>query len=174
MRTLEKTIIVCICLSLFAGYSCVDQKAMEELQAFQSADSIEADNIQHVKELYQLLDEQNLEEFTKRFAAEAKGYMGSSEEPFNFEEIIPFIKMYYSAFPDYTHHIENIFAAGDYVVVQLKYTGTHENEFMDIPPTGNEISYKGIFIMKMKDGKVVESWGLEDDLTLMNQLGSGV
>ena len=97
--------------------------------------------------------------------------MGSSEESFVFEDIIPFIQMYYSAFPYYKPKIKNIFAADNYVVAQLKYTGTHSNMFMEIDSTGNKIEYKGIFIFKMADGKIIESWGIEDDLTMMTQLG---
>ena len=100
------------------------------------------------------------------FSSEAKGYMGSSDESFKFEDIIPFIQMYYTAFPDYQHHIENIFAAHEYVVAQLNYTGTHSNQFMELDSTGNNIEYKGIFIFKMENGKISELWGIEDDFTM--------
>jgi predicted ester cyclase len=171
MRTFKNSIIVLICLSTLLVFSCQDKQAKEDLINYQKSNAIVAKNIELIKELYKLLDEQKLKECNSRFASEAKGFMGSSEESFVFEDIIPFIKMYYSAFPDYKHHIENIFAADDYVVVQLKYTGTHKNEFMEIKPTGNSINYKGIFIFKLKDGEIIESWGMEDDLTLMKQLG---
>jgi len=134
-------------------------------------DSIEAANIESIKEIYMLLDEQNLEACKEMYSDSAKGYMGSSEESFTFEEIIPYIQMYYTAFPDYQHHIENIFAADDYVVAQLKYTGTHTSKFMEIDSTGNKIEYKGIFVFKLVDGKITEQWGIEDDLTMMSQLG---
>jgi predicted ester cyclase len=134
-------------------------------------DSIEAANIEIIKEIYMLVDEQNLEACIEMYSDSAKGFMGSSEESFTFEEIIPYIQMYYTAFPDYQHHIENIFAADDYVVAQLKYTGTHTSKFMEIDSTGNKIEYKGIFVFKFVDGKIAEQWGIEDDLTMMSQLG---
>jgi len=171
MRTIKSYSIVSICFFFLFAISCQDKQAIEELSKYQQLEAIEADNIELIKEFYVLLDEQKLEECANRFSPEALGYMGSSEESFAFKDMIPFIKMYYSAFPDYTHHIYNIFAADDYVVVKNKYTGTHENEFMEIPPTGNSINYKGIFIFKMKDGKIVKSWGMEDGLDMMIQLG---
>jgi predicted ester cyclase len=42
---------------------------------------------------------------------------------------------------------------------------------MEIESTGNKIEYKGIFILKMTDGRISELWGIEDDLTMMTQLG---
>ncbi|MBC8315338.1 MAG: ester cyclase [Bacteroidetes bacterium] len=61
--------------------------------------------------------------------------------------------------------------ADEYVVAQLKYTGTHSSKFMELDSTGNKIEYKGIFIFKIADGKIAELWGMEDDLTMMTQLG---
>jgi steroid delta-isomerase-like uncharacterized protein len=138
---------------------------------FEKSDSIEAKNIETIRQLYKLIDEQKLEACKELYSEDAKAYMGSSEESFIFSDVIPFIQMYYAAFPDYQHHIENIFAADAYVVAQLKYTGTHTGEFMEIDSTGSHIVYKGMFIFKMDDGRIIEQWGLEDDLTLMSQLG---
>ena len=42
---------------------------------------------------------------------------------------------------------------------------------MELDSTGNKIEYKGIFIFKIADGKIAELWGMEDDLTMMTQLG---
>ena len=128
-------------------------------------------NIEVIKDFYKFLDEQHLDACGEIFPAGSKGYMGGSNESFSFEDIKPFIKSFYNAFPDYKHEIENIFASNDFVVAQLKYTGTHKNRFMEIESTGNKIEYKGIFIFKMTDGKISESWAIEDDLTMMTQIG---
>ncbi|MBE9511682.1 MAG: ester cyclase [Bacteroidetes bacterium] len=171
MKKINYSLAILTVLTLFLLPSCQDKKAKEDLLKFQQTEAAEASNIEVIKQFYKLLDEQNMEACNDIFSAEGKCYMGSSEESLVFEDMIPFIQMYYSAFPDYQHHIENIFAADDYVVAQLKYTGMHSSKFMEIDSTGNNIEYKGIFIIKMADGKIIELWGMEDDLTMMTQLG---
>ena len=121
MKRLNHSLAIFTVLTLVTFFSCKDKKTQEQLSEFQQKEAIETTNIEIVKQFYRLLDEQNLEACNDMFSPEGKGYMGSSEESFKFEDIIPFIQMYYSAFPDYRHHIENIFAADEYVVAQLKY-----------------------------------------------------
>lgn len=151
--------------------ACQDKQTEVELAEFKEIKALETNNIAIVQKLYRFIDEQKLDSCNNFMAENNKGYMGSSDEPFKFKDIIPFIESYYSAFPDYKHEIENIFASGDYVVAQLKYTGTQAADFMEIPSTGNKIEYKGIFVFKILDGQINEFWGVEDDLTMMQQLG---
>lgn len=76
-----------------------------------------------------------------------------------------------SAFPDFKATIEHLIAEGDEVVLHMTWTGTHEGEFMGIPPTGKRISINVIDILGMAEGKCVEHWGVMDSMTMMQQLG---
>jgi predicted ester cyclase len=62
---------------------------------------------------------------------------------------------------------------GDKVVIRARATGTHQGEFMSIPPTGNRIEVPLIDIMRIRDGKIAEHWGVMDDGVMMQQLGVG-
>ena len=42
---------------------------------------------------------------------------------------------------------------------------------MGIPATGKKISYEEIHIVRIAGGKMVEHWGIEDQMGLMQQLG---
>jgi predicted ester cyclase len=42
---------------------------------------------------------------------------------------------------------------------------------MGIPATGMPISMKGIDIVRIRDGRAVEHWGVTDMMTLMQQIG---
>ena len=42
---------------------------------------------------------------------------------------------------------------------------------MGIPPTNREVAYDYVHIVRFRDGKSVEHWGVRDDMTLMRQLG---
>ena len=79
---------------------------------------------------------------------------------------------FFAAFPDMQITIEDQIAEGDKAAVRVTIRGTHQGAFMDIPPTGKQVSMTGIGIDRFKDGKFVESWFNEDDLGLMQQLGA--
>jgi predicted ester cyclase len=50
--------------------------------------------------------------------------------------------------------------------------GIHMSELMGIPPTGKPVTWTGITIYRLADGKIVEEKGKEDSLGLMQQLGA--
>jgi steroid delta-isomerase-like uncharacterized protein len=75
------------------------------------------------------------------------------------------------AFPDLKATIEHLIAEGDEVVLHMTWTGTHEGEFMGIPPTGKSISINVIDILGIAEGKFVEHWGVMDSMAMMQQLG---
>ena len=79
--------------------------------------------------------------------------------------------VFFTAFPDLTYTIEDIMAEGDKVVVRGTFRGTQRAEFMGIPATGKEINVTGIHIARMANGKMVEHWGNDNDLGMMQQLG---
>jgi predicted ester cyclase len=79
--------------------------------------------------------------------------------------------MFRSAFPDFKATIDDMIAEGDKVVVRGTWSGTHEGEFMGIPPTGKRVSFGVIDIVRIAGGKFVEHWGQMDNMGLMQQLG---
>ena len=83
-----------------------------------------------------------------------------------------FYAAFFPAFPDAHLVMEDLIAEGDKVVQRWSMRGTHQGEFMGIPPTGKRVSLIGINIARIKDGKFVEGWNNEDDLGLMQQLGA--
>ena len=76
-----------------------------------------------------------------------------------------------AGFPDYQTVIDDLFAEGDKVAARITMSGTHTGSFMGIPPTGKHISFTGMYIARIIDGKIVEHWGEEDGVSLLQQLG---
>ena len=77
-----------------------------------------------------------------------------------------------TGFPDYQTTIDDLFAEGDKVVARITMTGTHQGDFMGIPSTGKHVSFTGIYIARIANGKIVEHWGEEDGVSLLQQLGA--
>ena len=76
------------------------------------------------------------------------------------------------SFPDLHYALEDFIAAGDKVVVRFKFHGTQQGEYRGIAPTGKAISYTGIGIWRLADGKLVEHWSNIDLFGLMQQLNT--
>ena len=76
-----------------------------------------------------------------------------------------------SAFPDLQVTIDEIIAEGDSLAVRITWRGTHEGEFMGVPPTGKSIVSSGVDILHVRHDKVVEAWHYSDD-SAVRQLGS--
>ena len=74
-------------------------------------------------------------------------------------------------FSDQRWEIHQVIGEGDTVVVYCTHHGRHTGELMGIPPTNREVAYDYVHIVRFRDGKSVEHWGVRDDMTLMRQLG---
>jgi steroid delta-isomerase-like uncharacterized protein len=77
-----------------------------------------------------------------------------------------------AGFPDYRTIIEDMVAEGDQVAARIRMTGTHTGDFMGIPATGKRIEFTGMYIVRIVNGKIVEHWGEEDGISLLQQLGA--
>jgi predicted ester cyclase len=75
------------------------------------------------------------------------------------------------AFPDLNYQVEDMIAAGDKVVIRYTTIGTQRGPFGPIPPTRKRVAVSGIVITRIADGKIVEQWGVDDRLAMLQQLG---
>jgi predicted ester cyclase len=76
-----------------------------------------------------------------------------------------------SAFPDWQEEIVELVAEGDTVAGRFRCSGTHRGEFLDEAPTGKRMDVEEVFFLRVKDGRFVDFWGLEDSLGRLRQLG---
>jgi len=84
-----------------------------------------------------------------------------------------FFRMYIAAFPDLRMNPEDVIASGDKAVARGKATGTHQGEFMGMPPTGRQVDVQFVDIIRFgDDGLAREHWGVLDQLAMMQQLGA--
>jgi steroid delta-isomerase-like uncharacterized protein len=76
------------------------------------------------------------------------------------------------AFPDFHVEAERYVEEGDLTVGWLRFSGTHQGEFLGIEPTGNQINVTAVDMARFRDGRIVEHWGLTDAMSMMQQLGA--
>jgi steroid delta-isomerase-like uncharacterized protein len=81
------------------------------------------------------------------------------------------IGIFLTAFPDVHLTVEDMIAEGDKVVTRYTSRGTQKGAFMGVPPTGKQMTVSSIIIAQITDGKIVEEWGLDDQMGMLQQLG---
>ena len=98
----------------------------------------------------------------------------SHDMPPGFPQGIEGVRMFFSAFregmPDVRVRIDEIVVEDDRAAVATMIEGTHTGALMGIEPTGRRISVRGIDMVRVADGRIVEHRGLTDTVGLLRQL----
>lgn len=81
------------------------------------------------------------------------------------------IKYLRSAFPDFRITIDEVVVSGDMVWARQRGGGTNLGSFAGHPPTGRSGLTDVIDLVRIEDGKIVEHWGVPDQLGMMMTLG---
>jgi predicted ester cyclase len=144
---------------------------MTELAQMKAQAAVERENESIARQVFAAIDAQDFERFKGLMAPEIIVRYSGPQADLNLDAVIPLIKTFYQAFPNYSHTIEDIFAKGDRVVLRMLQQATHKREFEGLAPTGKDFKYYQITILQIKDGKVHGWWIVEDNVGMMTQLG---
>ena len=87
------------------------------------------------------------------------------------ETLIPWI---YSTFAGHHAEVEDMLAEGDRVALWMATSGTHTGTLEGVPPTGRSWTNKGVFLLRLRDNRIVEASWLFDQLNLLKQVGATV
>ena len=79
---------------------------------------------------------------------------------------------YYKSFPDFTPTNADFIAQGDKVVVRSMITATQAGPFASVPASGKKLTLMAIDIHKVCNGKIVQTWHVEDWLSGLYQMGA--
>ncbi|MGB9367572.1 MAG: ester cyclase [Xanthobacteraceae bacterium] len=96
------------------------------------------------------------------------GSPGVGKGPAGIKELIG---TYHRAVNDARWEVRSMIHASDTVVMRWTGSGTHTGELFGIPPTHRKVRVDGIWMLRITDGKIVESWNCWDTLGLLQQLG---
>lgn len=72
---------------------------------------------------------------------------------------------------DFSLTVEDVAVSGDTVWSRNRARGINTGSVMGNPPTGKRVEVDVIDIVRFENGKIVEHWGIADQLGLMLQLG---
>jgi predicted ester cyclase len=82
------------------------------------------------------------------------------------------VQPFQTAFPDFEMDIVELISEGDTVVAHFRCSGTHRGEWLGVRATGRRFeNVDEIYIFRVRAGKLVSAFGVEDNLTRLRQLG---
>ncbi len=102
------------------------------------------------------------------FVDHGESMMGS---PQGREALRQSIVAMHSSFPDFNVTIDDTIADGEMVGIRGTMKCTHQGKFMNVAPTGNELTWKGLAMFRVVDGKIVARWFNSDSLNILQQVG---
>ncbi|UJR83663.1 ester cyclase [Sandaracinus amylolyticus] len=76
-----------------------------------------------------------------------------------------------AAFPDFRAAVHLQVIEGGRVTSFKTYEGTHLGRFMGLSPTGRTVAFPIMDIVGVRDGRIVEHWGVPHVWSLVQQLG---
>ena len=76
-----------------------------------------------------------------------------------------------TAVPDLRAEVTEMVAAGDRVSVRLHFSGHFTGQFGKVQGQGQVIDFQAFDLYRVADGRITDNWHLEDNLTLLKQMG---
>jgi predicted ester cyclase len=71
-------------------------------------------------------------------------------------------RTFLAAFPNGQVTTEDLIAEGDQVVERFSFRGTNTGLLMHTPATGKKVTFTGVSVFRIANGKLVEHWGALD------------
>jgi steroid delta-isomerase-like uncharacterized protein len=72
--------------------------------------------------------------------------------------------------PDLSVAVEASIASADMAAASFVYSGTHRGPYFGVAPTGRSLRFTSCDIFRLRDGKIVEHWGMGDIAGIVAQL----
>jgi predicted ester cyclase len=80
-------------------------------------------------------------------------------------------RQFRAAVPDLKVTVEKMIVADDYVTVHMSFTGHFTGAFGQAQGKGQPIHFIATDLVKVENGRITDNWHIEDNLTLLQQMG---
>jgi predicted ester cyclase len=128
------------------------------------------DNKSVVRRTYELSTKKDVAALFEMYDPGYIEHMPYGDQPM--EQLKRGVPLFLAAFPDATFTVEDMVAEGDKVAYRVTITGTHTGgPYLGLAATGKKILMRNTSIKRIANGKLAESWGTLDTLSMMRQLG---
>ncbi len=118
----------------------------------------------------ELFASRDLETLDRYFAPDVVSHDMPPGYPRGIEGVRQFFRTFQEAMPDVQVRVEEVVVEGDRAAVATTIEGTHTGQLMGKAPTGRRVSVRGIDMVRVAEGRIVEHRGLTDIVGLLRQL----
>jgi predicted ester cyclase len=168
MKRLTYYCLPLLLVSIFFNCQQPEAKAPEAAAKSLSAVDVAARNKANFIKQYELFNARKFNEIEAMFAP---NFFDNTDKRKK-EDLMPNWERLMKNFPDLTLTIEQIVSEGDMVMAKSEATATHSTPYLGSKPTNQKMSVAYWDCHRLdKDGLVLESWTLTDNLTLTQNLG---
>lgn len=151
---------------------CQDKAAMAELEKYKAQAAVEEQNKALLARFYDAYAKGDIAAIKEICPPAYVSWSG--KKSYSFENLIENINVNKETFSDITFVIEDIIASGDRVAARYTVRGTHRGSNKEGEPIiaeGTKIELTNFDIERFENGKIVEGWDGQDNLSLYEQLG---
>ena len=85
-------------------------------------------------------------------------------------EAVDILKIVAEQFSPLEAAVEDVFSENGMVAARVRYEGIHTGTWMGISATGKRVCFEALEHFRVRDGKIVESWGYWPDMEIRRQL----
>jgi predicted ester cyclase len=80
----------------------------------------------------------------------------------------------HAGFSDIAIALEQCVCDGEWGAFRFVISGTHSGVFAGRAPTGRRVTWSGADFVRVRDGKIVELWPVQESLPMLEGLGAVV
>ena len=88
------------------------------------------------------------------------------------EEQKEFVRTQHAALGNLHLTILDLLAEGDQVAIHWRIDGTHKGDFLGVAATGKPVTFQGIALLRVTDGKIMDDIAYWDNQSILEQLGA--
>jgi steroid delta-isomerase-like uncharacterized protein len=138
---------------------------------FRKETSVSEENKARTREFYEGINSRDYGVLDRLVADDFVDHEEVPGIPNTREGVRMFFDTMHNAFSGFHINVEDVIAEGDKVVVRGTIQGTHTGDFLGIPASNKQVNVPVIDIIRVRDGKAIEHWGVTDMGALMAQMG---
>ena len=139
---------------------CQNKGAMAELKEFRAQTALEDQNRTLAIRYSEARSKGDIKAIKELLSSDYVWHISGGH--LSLEESIESLKQQMAMLTDRTIIDQDTIAKGDKVITRYIFRGTHEMDSEGLPATGNTIEVNGIKIVRVENGKIVESWEVPD------------
>jgi predicted ester cyclase len=94
--------------------------------------------------------------------------------PVGVERVAAFARELHAGFSQIACSLEQCVCDGEWGAFRFVISGTHSGVFAGRAPTGRPLTWSGADFVRVRDGRIVELWAVQESLPLLEGLGAVV